>query len=185
MDDAEFRKRLSEVAEWTIPDTPRETSLNAKKTRGRKSREDAYCELHEEIFLEEFGGINPTYAPMLVRIKRAAVNCEHCGEYCPNGLDTQSKMHDANNIIHWRQKCLTCNRSKNPYTGKFDLPPGESSVVWNDFLRDSKGVYKTAKNVAREISQTPSNMKTRNNEIKNVIEDSAGIITIYSDLNGK
>lgn len=179
MDDEEFRTRLSEVADWIIPDTPRETSVNAKKTRGRKSHENVYCEMHEELFLEHFDGKNPSHAPMLVRVKRAAVNCEHCGQHCAKGRETEARIHLANKKLHWRQRCVTCNLNKNPYTGEFDLRPGESGVVWNQFMRDSKGVYQTAGNMAREISAA-HNMQHRS-KIQQVIEHAEGTITIFTD----
>ena len=83
MKQEDFKQKLSEVAEWKIPETPRETSLNAKKKRGRKSNEDEYMELREEMFYEEFGGVNPTYPPMLTKLKRSATICDDCGDHCP------------------------------------------------------------------------------------------------------
>ena len=130
----EFEKRLSEVAEWKLPDTPRETSLNAKKTRGRKSEELKYMELREEIFHEEFGGINPTFAPMLTSVKRSAIDCQDCGQHCPNGRETEAKLHKAKTKSCWRKKCVTCGYFQNPYTGKFDLKGVAASGRWNDYL---------------------------------------------------
>lgn len=183
MDDKEFRTRLSEVAHWIIPDTPRETSVNAKKTRGRKSHEDDWCEMHEELFLEHFDGKNPTHAPMLVNVHIQAVHCEHCGQHCAKGRETEARLHLGNKKMHWRHRCVTCNRSKNPYTGEFDLRPGKTGVVWNQYLRDSKGAYKTARNFARQLSATSQHMQTHNTAAQTVIEDTDGIIKIFTDSN--
>lgn len=150
MDDEEFRRKLSEVAEWKIPDTPRETSLNAKKKRGRKSNEEQYMELREEIFYEEFDGVNSTYAPMLTRVKRAACTCEDCGCHCPNGRETEAKLQEKNGKRAWRKKCITCGKYENPFTGEYELTGSAASIKWNDFMRETKGVYKTKGNQARE-----------------------------------
>lgn len=176
MTDDEFKKRLSEVADWKLPDTPRETSLNAKKKRGRKSAEDIYQETREEIFFEEFGGVNPTYPPMLTRVKVQSCICEDCGKECPNGRKKETKLYETGSkkTRNWREKCVTCNLAKNPFTGKFELSTQEASFVWTNFLRDSKGTYKTAGNKAREEllkkSQNP-----------NAIESDTEIITYHQE----
>ena len=152
MNDEEFKRRLTEVAEWKIPDTPRETSLNAKKKRGRKSAEDEYQEQREEMFFEEFGGVNPTYAPMITKLKVQGCGCEDCGRFCTEGRTVETKQYESNNIKHWRKRCVTCDHSQNPYTQEFDLKSAEASAVWNIFLRDRKGKYKSKGNLARANS---------------------------------
>lgn len=153
MNNAEFKSKLSEVAVWKIPDTPRETSLNAKKKRGRPSKEELYQEEHEEVFLELFNGENPTYAPMIVKLKIAAVECNDCGRLCENGCHKEKKLYDTANKPHWRERCLTCNKARNPYTGAFDLTIAQASVVWNSYLRDSKGIYASKGNLAKEVNE--------------------------------
>jgi hypothetical protein len=141
MDQKEFEKRLSQVAEWKLPDTPRETSLNAKKTRGRKSEELKYMEIREEIFHEEFGGINTTFPPMLTSVKRSAIDCQDCGEHCPNGRETEAKLHQKKDKSCWRRKCVTCGYFQNPFTGKFDLKGVAASSRWNDYLLGNQRQY--------------------------------------------
>jgi Pyruvate/2-oxoacid:ferredoxin oxidoreductase delta subunit len=177
MDDAEFKRRLSEVAEWEVPKTPRETSLNAKKKRGRKSNEDTYMELREEMFQDEFGGVNPTYAPLLTKVKKAAVDCDDCGTHCPNGRQKEAKLHQKNGKNVWREKCITCGKFKNPFTGEFNLTGTAASIKFNDFMRETKGVYKTQGNEKRRkyevIKETASST---------VIENEQSIITFYHDF---
>jgi len=174
MDDEEFKRRLSEVAEWKLPDTPRDTSLNAKKKRGRKSNEDIYQELHEEIFLEEFDGTNPTYPPMLTRVKRCATTCDDCGDICPNGRETEAKLQEKNGKKAWRRKCLTCNKYQNPFNGKYELTGTAASIKFNDFMRETKGIYKTQGNARREAVAVVQKDKT-------TVETDSGIITFYRD----
>jgi hypothetical protein len=165
MNDEEFKRRLSEVAEWKLPDTPREASLNAKKKRGRKTNEEQYQDEHQEVFLELFNGVNPTYAPMLTKVKRCAVSCEDCGEHCPNGREKEARLQEKNGKGAWRQKCLTCNKFQNPFNGKFELTGSAASIKWNDFMRETKGVYKTQGNEKR----------------KEVVKETAGIIRKYPE----
>lgn len=167
MDDELFRQKLTEVAEWKIPDTPRETSLNQKKKRGRKSAEEKYQDEHEEIFMELFEGTNPTYPPMLTKVRRCAINCDDCGAHCPSGREKEAKLHEKNGKAVWRQKCLTCNKYQNPFNGKFELTGTAASVKFNDFMRETKGAYKTQGNTERE-------------KVK-VSEDDTGIIRKYPD----
>ena len=144
MDNEEFKRKLTEVADWKIPDTPRETSLNAKKKRGRKSNEDEYMELREEIFYEEFGGVNPTYPPMLLKLKVQACDCEDCGKTCEEGRKKEKKLYDSNRL-HWREKCITCGMSKNPWTGAFDLDSTRAALVWAEWLRKTNPRVKSDK----------------------------------------
>lgn len=171
MDDEEFRKRLSEVAVWEIPKTPRETSLNNKKKRGRKSNEELYQELREEIFLEEFDGTNPTYPPMLVKLKCQPTTCEDCGEHCPSGRQKETKLYEANNKRHWRERCVTCSRTKNPYTGQFDLTNATASHIWNAWIRELKQPKKMVYKKKEVEEQQPSS----------VIENEHETITYYHE----
>jgi hypothetical protein len=170
MDDEEFRRRLSEVAEWKLPETPRETSLNQKKKRGRKSNEQRYEEEHEQVFLELFDGTNPTYAPMLTKIKYQPTTCE-CGRVCNNGCEKEAKLYQKKDKCHWRWKCKTCGMTQDPYTGEFTLNAQKASLVWSAFLRETKGAYKTAGNELRKKFMID----------KTIIENPVETITFYHD----
>lgn len=153
MDDEEFRQKLSEVAEWHIPKltiTDIRIAEQKKRGKGRPSNEELYQDEHEEIFLDLFNGINPTHGPEVTQIKRAAVTCEDCGNHCPNGRETEARLHKKNGKTAWRQKCVTCSCFQNPFTGEFNLKGTAASVKWNDFMRETKGAYKTQGNAARE-----------------------------------
>lgn len=148
MKEEEFLNKLSEVALWKIPETEQETSINAKKKRGRKSAEELYQESHEEVFLEMFNGVNPSQAPMLLKVHNAC-DCEDCGKHCADGRHKTMKYHNTNNTPHWRERCDTCGMSKDPYTGCFNLNGTQASIKWNSFLKDTKGVYQTEGNQRR------------------------------------
>jgi hypothetical protein len=165
MNDEEFKQKLAEVAEWKIPETPRETSLNSKKKRGRKSQEEEYMEVREEMFFEEFGGVNPTYPPMLTQIKYQPVSCEDCGKVCSQGRKVEAKLHHSNGKTHWRKRCMVCSCYQNPFTGEFNLRGQMASVKWNDFMRDTKGVYKSKGNLVKQ-QQSVKNTDNENEIIR-------------------
>lgn len=152
MDDTEYRKKLSEVAEWTLPKlsaTDTKESLKKRRGRGRPTDEQRYQDAHEEIFLEVHNGINPSHAPVLLKTKNTACTCEDCGDICPEGRKKEKKLYETSGKRNWRERCVTCNRNKNPFTGKFDLTPSEAPHVWTTYLRETKGLYKTAGNAAK------------------------------------
>lgn len=152
MDDELFKQKLSEVAEWIIPKLSKTDANEVKKrARGRKSAEERYQEEHEEIFTELFQGVNPTHPPELVKVKCQATICPDCGCECSQGRHKEIKFYEtgAKKVRNWRERCITCNKNKNPFTGKFDLTPSEAPHVWTVFLREVKGIYKTAGNQAR------------------------------------
>lgn len=151
MDDKEFKNLLTSVAEWHIPKSiTGNDSILPKRKRGRPTSEEQYQLAREQIFKQEFDGVNLTFPPQLLKLKNTAVDCSDCGQHCENGRHTEKKLHIANKIRHWREKCVTCGLVKNPVTGKFDLKPGQAGLIWNDFLRDRKGAYNTERNRARE-----------------------------------
>lgn len=153
MNDEEFRQKLSEVAEWEIPKlSSNEIKLSQQRKRGRKSNEEQYQDAHEEIFLDIHNGINPSVPPELLKVKHKHTTCGDCGRTCENGCHKEKKLYETGQAKkrNWRERCVTCGLHKNPFTGKFDMTPSESPHVWTSFLRDSKGIYKTQGNAARE-----------------------------------
>lgn len=179
MDNELFKQKLSQVADWKIPDTPRETSLNAKKQRGRKTNEELYQQAREEIFHTEFGGVNPTYPPMLLSVKNQATLCSDCGCDCSQGRRKEKKLYETgkDKKRNWREKCITCGLHQNPFTGKFDLTAERASHVWTQFLRETKGLYQTAGNQARGELE----IKAANPDAEATDQ---GIITYHPEIKG-
>jgi hypothetical protein len=170
MDQKLFEQKLSEVADWKIPESLQETSANAKKKRGRKSEEELYQEAHEEIFMEIHGGVNPTITPMLTNVKCQPVDCEDCGQHCPNGRHTEKEYYRTNHG-HWRERCRTCNKHKNPYTGDFDMSAQASPAIWTAYLKGSK---KPAA-LRKILAEIEAKYNTK------IIETETGYIKIYPE----
>lgn len=157
MDDELFKQKLSEVAQWRMPSTVTGTKSGEAKRprkRGRPSAEDLYQEEHEQVFLEMFNGINPTFPLQLVKVKCQSTICEDCGKLCENGINKEKKQYESNKIKHWRERCVTCGFCQNPYTGAFDLPSAKASMVWNSYLRETKGAYVSKGNLAKQAKNS-------------------------------
>ena len=134
MKDEEFKEKLAQVAEWEIPDVNSGGNFKSLKKRGRKTKEKQFQEEHEQQFLEMFGGKNPTVYPIVTKVKVVGCMCEDCGRFCENGRKTEKKVYPTNRP-HWRERCLTCDLNKNPYTGKFDLSNKDASAYWSNWLK--------------------------------------------------
>lgn len=151
MDNELFKQKLSQVADWKIPDTQRETTVNAKKKRGRKNAEELYQEAREEMFHEEFGGVNPTYPPMLLKVKTQSTLCSDCGCQCNQGRKKDLRIYKNKGRRYWKEHCLTCDKHKDPYTGQYTLTGTEASIKWNSFCKEVKGAYKSKGTEQREL----------------------------------
>lgn len=148
MNKLEWEAKLAQVAEWEMP------KLNATEkkqiAKGRKTKEEKYQYEHEQEFMDIFQGVNPTHTPVVTKIHCQPTTCDDCGKHCPNGRHKEKKIYEANGNKHWREKCITCGLSQNPFSKKFDLTVAEASSRWANYWRDVKGVYKTPKNDIRK-----------------------------------
>jgi hypothetical protein len=147
MTNDEIKQKLSEIVEWEIPKIEK---TEIKSDRRKLTKEEKYQYAHEQEFMDIFEGVNPTVAPKVIRIKIQPVTCDDCGKHCPDGRRKEKKVYEANGNRHWREKCITCGMSQNPFTKQFDLTVAEASSRWANYWRDVKGVYKTPKNAIRE-----------------------------------
>ena len=180
MDDAEFKQKLSEVAEWRVPKLKdHEVALAKQRARGkgRPSSEDLYQEEHNKIFLEIFNGVNPTYAPEITKVKIQAVTCGDCGELCEQGRRTEIKFCAAgrNEMPYRKERCVECNLYRDPDTGKFTVSTGRSTHVfaqhaknkWSELKAEKKALrtqfLKTAPHSESNITITsyPENLRHR------------------------
>jgi Pyruvate/2-oxoacid:ferredoxin oxidoreductase delta subunit len=159
MDPKLFEQLLTQVSDWHIEPLVKE---KVQRGPGRPSNEEIFHQDHEEEFLEKFQGINPTYPPQILKLKIKSSDCADCGKHCPEGRHLEKKQYFANRTRHWRQRCVTCGFSENPYTGKFDLNGTEASMIWNNFLRDSKQAYKSKGNEAK-LNKTKHNETNEQN----------------------
>lgn len=179
MNDEEFKRLLSEYTEWRIPETITGTKDGTAKTRSKKIN-DPEPEMEEQDLFDSEAEptqehnqsiINETFPPMVLKVKCTPTTCEDCGKYCENGRQKEAKLYQKNGKAAWRQKCLTCRKFQNPFTGKFELSGSAASTKFNDFMRETKGAYKTKANAQREKLL----VKVKTDQIENDQE----IITFY------
>jgi len=131
----ELFQKLSEVAEFRMPKlTPSEIKISKQKARGkgRPSTEELYQDEHEEVFLDMFQGINPTHTPELVKVHIKPKNCEDCHQHLTVSREMEIKFYKATakHIAHRRERCLNCNKYRDPNTGEFTLAQGPACQVF-------------------------------------------------------
>lgn len=143
MDDKEFKEKLSEVAEWKIPENMFELEKATPRSR-RKAKVIEYdeCESNDSEDTDtieepsEETSAAPSQLPIqLVGIKVRATVCEDCGRRCSSGRETQAKVFQSKTHKAWRIHCLTCGLYQNPYTGEIDLKKEDYVNVWTDWGR--------------------------------------------------
>jgi hypothetical protein len=150
----EIFQKLNEVAEFRMPKlSPSEIKISKQKQRGkgRPSREEQYQEEHEEVFLDLFQGINPTMTPELVKMHIKPVDCPDCGLHCENGRKMEIKFYPKayRQVAHRRDRCLNCNRYRDPSTGKYTLPQGPASQA---YLNWASAQWSAKRKQAKETS---------------------------------
>jgi hypothetical protein len=154
MDKQLFEQLLSQVADWEMPKLKDWEVKEAKKSaRGKNKRteEELYQIEHEEIFKEIFGGVNPTMTPELKQLKVQALDCPDCGKHCPNGRKEEIKYYaeTPGHIAHRRQRCLECNKYRDPDDGTYTLPQGPAC---HKYLNWAKREFVIRKKLNKETS---------------------------------
>jgi Pyruvate/2-oxoacid:ferredoxin oxidoreductase delta subunit len=152
MDEKTFRDKLSEVADWKIPELKDYEVKEAKakaRGKGRRTNEEKYQEEHEAIFAEIFNGVNPTHHIQLLGVKNQSIVCPDCGILCPKGRVQEIRFHINNPgyINHKRIRCKQCKNYCHPETGQFDLPQGPAAQV---FLNWAKSQYTLRNKLAKK-----------------------------------
>lgn len=141
----EIKRKLAEVGEWRMPKVAAtDLKEGQRRARGRPRAEDRYQEEHEEVFLDLFNGINPTMSPELVKLNIKPKDCEDCGLHLTVSREMEIKFYKAvsNHVAHWRYRCKTCNKYRDPNTGEYTLPQGPACQV---FLNWAKAEYNARK----------------------------------------
>ena len=178
MDEKEFRRLLSEVAEWRIPETITDTVSGEKRKRKSKDVCEELCDpLVEEEVVEEINeqnSVNDTFPPQLIRIKCLSQCCEDCGKVCENGRIKQKRIYEANSKRHWRDYCKSCEMFKDPYTDQYTLPKSKAARTWNDYVRNQN---KKKKRQQEKVQIDTVTVSQGNPYIK---ENDKEIIRIYS-----
>jgi len=165
MDDAEFKRRLSEVAEWRYePERDNFGRLKGPGSRGPKKTKEP-----EEQ--------NLTRPIELVSVRRSC-NCTDCGQHCPNGRTTVANYYQGRVKGAWREKCQTCGKFQDPNTGEFKLQGGHATHTFNKYIN---GTYEKM-NLDFRVSNKIHQPMQGNNDMQTHIEDSKCVIRVHQDF---
>jgi hypothetical protein len=155
VDRDKYKELLSTVAEWSHTHVPE--NVTRARLQGRmRALEKRRQEQQEQLQLESLDPLadpceeqeepedstvemtiheNPTLPPLVTKIKYKSTQCDQCGMICEGSVHRQKRIYECADVKHWRERCMTCDRFQNPYTGKFDLPIMEAATVWNGYVR--------------------------------------------------
>jgi hypothetical protein len=155
MNNDEFLKRLSEVAEWYRPQTgPNGCYSVNKNAKLRKIEhpgtvteaelaamdEDEVQEYYEQLMAWRESQPNELVPPEIKKLKIQSKDCEDCHRHCPEGRQVQSKICSTGQP-HWRTSCVTCGLYRDPATGQFTLTNKEVHNYMTGYYRPKLGVY--------------------------------------------
>lgn len=133
MEQDEFKRRLSDVAEWKQevkgPNGYRKGQQNVKYVSDwDDDDEDDYDEYDEVIDVDALN------IPIeITKIKPIASVCDDCGLVVENRIKHFKKAQNRFGT-QWRESCYTCKKHKNPNTGKFDMTGTEGIQIWKEYL---------------------------------------------------
>jgi len=182
MNNDEFLKRLSEVAEWVRPQTGPNGAISVNKRAKAPPEhpgpitEAELAEMTDEQAQDYYDQLmaykeslpNSSVPPEIKKLKIQAKDCEDCGRHCENGRQVQSKL-CVSGQKHWRTSCQTCGLYRDPATGKFSLAPKEVHNYLNCYYRPKLGVYKSKyqPEPKKKIEPTPEVKQRLKEMVKN------------------
>jgi hypothetical protein len=144
MKDEEFKQKLSEVAEWrfVLPEEALKLTSAVKKRYYKPKRvKPVIIEPELDLDSEEEPLVVENTKPTihLVKPKIQAVDCQDCGQHCEHGRRKEIHFYYKGQHKLIREKCITCQRHKDPYTNEFVLTPGKSNIVWHSYMKSVGG----------------------------------------------
>jgi hypothetical protein len=120
MRDEEFKKRLTEVADWYTP-----VDIDSKTA---SSKIVDRCEDQQP---------NDTLSPKILKLKYAKATCQDCGKIV-QGRHKDIQLYKRKNNVGFKEKCLACGLHKDPYTGKFNITGTEAAIKWSAYFRRTR-----------------------------------------------
>jgi hypothetical protein len=137
----QIEEKLNELAYLEIPKLNKSELKVIRRTRVRDpddiDPDEADDELVEEVYPDVVqDDANITYPAEIQAIKYQRVQCPDCGQPCRN-RKTDIKYYPNSNRPHWREHCLTCDTSRNPWTGEMNIPTEIAREVYAAYERES------------------------------------------------
>jgi len=132
MKNDEFKKKLSELAEWQIT----KPVTSAFVTADRDYVEEVWV-IDKETGQEVVRGLslasNETLPIQLNAIKAESKPCEYCDQMVTEQVISLKRFDKPK--LHWRKKCSICKQAFNPLNGKFELTETDAAPCWMKYLR--------------------------------------------------
>lgn len=155
MDNEDFLKRLSEVADWhrpklgpsgcnsiakgrSVPEHPGEIT---EQELAEMSDEEAQ-EYYDKLMAWRESQPNDSVPPEIKRLKFEPRPCDDCSQMLEQHRRTERKLYISGQR-HWRERCLNCNKFRHPDTGKFTVNGLGSHQFFCDYYRPKLGVYRS------------------------------------------
>jgi hypothetical protein len=136
----QIEEKLQELAYLEIPKLNKSELkvIRKKKVVCRDPDDiDPDDELVEEVYPDVVqDDANITYPAEIQAIKYQRVPCSDCGQPCRN-RKTELKYYTNSIKPHWREHCLACNTSRNPWTGEMNIPSEIAREVYSAYERES------------------------------------------------
>lgn len=155
MNNEEFLKRLSEVAEWIRPQTGPNGHPSVAKGKNYKPPEhpgpitedelDSMTETEVKVYYDRLmawreSQPNDSVPPEIVRLKSAIHKCQDCDRILEEPRRIEFKQHESG-TKHWRERCANCSCFRNPITKEFSVESKTAHQFFTDYHRPKKGIY--------------------------------------------
>jgi hypothetical protein len=156
MNNDEFLKRLSEVAEWYRPQTGPQGQPSVSKGRAKpipehpgaiteaeldEMTEEAVTEYYEQLIAWREAQPNASVPPEILRLRPYARKCEDCNKACDSTRRVECKQY-VTVVRHWREYCNYCERFRDPRTGEFSVKREASAQFFGNLYRRDKPMPK-------------------------------------------
>jgi hypothetical protein len=156
MNNDEFLKRLSEVAEWYRPQTGPQGQPSVSKGRAKpipehpgpiteaeldEMTEEAVTEYYDQLIAWREAQPNQSVPPEILRLKPYARTCEDCRQSCDSTRCVERKLY-VTGVKHWREYCNYCERFRDPRTGEFSVKREASAQFFGNMFRRDKPMPK-------------------------------------------
>ena len=76
---------------------------------------------------------NETLTYQVKKLKTSSKQCQHCDRVVKDQIISRRCV--GHPEPHWREKCHSCNLTRHPETGKFELTEYRSNIVFTTFFR--------------------------------------------------
>lgn len=156
MNNDEFLRRLSELAEWHRPQTGPGGQASISKGRARAvpvhpgpitqeeldlMTDEAAQDYYDRLMTWREAQPNASVPPEIIKLKTYARKCEDCNKSCDSNRRVECKLY-LTGREHWREYCTACELFRDPRTKEFSIKREASGQVFGNLYRRDKPMPK-------------------------------------------